>query len=540
MAIYSLTCKIKSGNKGQSVVASAAYQSAEKLHDEADGLTKNYQRKERVLVNGILAPDNAPDWVHNREQLWNHVEAKEGLRGQYARSWIIALPVELSREQQEKLLRGFVKKEFVARGMVADFAIHVDPEDRNPHAHILTTMRSFRKDGSWAPKARKVFDRKADGKAIFSHRDKNGKKIYKSHKEDFNDWNRKETLEAIREGWADAANLALEKAGSKERIDHRSNADRGLDSLATEHEGYAAREIEKRGQVSERCERNRAIRDLNAVIKEISAQQDAERPEIRPIDFESLNFAQRFELVIRLQRALVDEESSIESEEEQLKKDIAKESLASDREVDAAKSELSAAEKEQSDNLKKLQKCRALLAGKYAAKNEPHGWFSGSERKEWQKARARIRHAYASCDESAGALAYRVERAQRAYAEAMQHRSDEISMIAEQRVSKAHPEYPAIKRATSAIARTLDQFRASAARVAGNKGRRAADAYIGSVASAARKPTPAVAAARAEVVRGALPASLIRAADDDSMRNWLLMTDAAREEEMNKQMLKSI
>lgn len=536
MAIYSLTCKIKSGNKGQSVVASAAYQSAEKLHDEADGLTKNYQRKERVLVNGILAPDNAPDWVHNREQLWNHVEAKEGLRGQYARSWIIALPVELSREQQEKLLRGFVKKEFVARGMVADFAIHVDPEDRNPHAHILTTMRSFRKDGSWAPKARKVFDRKADGKAIFSHRDKNGKKIYKSHKEDFNDWNRKETLEAIREGWADAANLALEKAGSKERIDHRSNADRGLDSLATEHEGYAAREIEKRGQVSERCERNRAIRDLNAVIAEIRAQKNEER---EPINWESLNFAQRFELVVRLQRELVDEESAIEAEQEQLKKDIAKEPLASDREVSNAKSELSAAEKEQSDNLAKMKKYKSLLAGKYAKENEPTGFFSGSKRKAWQTARSRIRHAYASCDDQAGALAYRVERAQRAYTYAQQHRSDEISMIAEQRVSKAHPEYPAIKRATSAIARTLDQFRASAARVAGNKGRRAADAYIGSV-SAARKPTPAVSAARADAVRGAVPASLIRAVDDDSMKNWLLMTDAAKEEEMNKQMLKSI
>lgn len=539
MAIYSLNCKIKSGSKGQSVVASAAYQSAEKLFDEADGLTKNYQRKERVLTTGILAPENAPDWVHDRGQLWNHVEAKEGIKGQYARSWIIALPVELSHQQQEKLLHDFIQKEFVGRGMVADFSIHVDPQNKNPHAHILTTMRAFDKSGRWMRKQKSITVKNRNGKPVVIGRDKSGKRIYKKKTVNVVDWNDRQTLEAIRAGWADAANLALEKAGSKERIDHRSNADRGLESLATEHEGYAAREMEKRGAVSERCERNRVIRDLNAAIKEISAQQDAERPEIRPIDFESLNFAQRFELVIRLQRALVDEESSIESEEEHLKKDIAKESLASDREVDAAKSELSAAEKEQSDNLKKLQKWRALLAGKYAAKNEPHGWFSGSERKEWQKARARIRHAYASCDESAGALAYRVERAQRAYAEAMQHRAGEISMIAEQRVSKAHPEYPAIKQATSAIARTLDQFRASAARVAGSKGRRAADAYIGSI-SAARKPTSTVAAARAEVVRGAVPASLIRAADDDSMRNWLLMTEAAKEEEMNKQMLKSI
>ena len=44
-------------------------------------------------------------------------------------------------------------------------------------------------------------------------------------------WNSEEQLAAWRAAWADVSNRYLERAGREERIDHRSNAARGLDEI---------------------------------------------------------------------------------------------------------------------------------------------------------------------------------------------------------------------------------------------------------------------------------------------------------------------
>ena len=55
-----------------------------------------------------------------------------------------------------------------------------------------------------------------------------------------------ETVAAWRKDFADLCNKYLEQANSLERVDHRSNADRGIDLEATWHEGVAVTAMKRR------------------------------------------------------------------------------------------------------------------------------------------------------------------------------------------------------------------------------------------------------------------------------------------------------
>ena len=60
----------------------------------------------------------------------------------YAKEFNVALPIELSVDEQKELLTKYVQENFVDQGMVADVAIHRDHPD-NPHAHVMLTNRPF-------------------------------------------------------------------------------------------------------------------------------------------------------------------------------------------------------------------------------------------------------------------------------------------------------------------------------------------------------------------------------------------------------------
>ena len=85
-------------------------------------------------------------------------------------------------------------------------------------------------------------------------------------------WNSEEQLTAWRAAWADVSNRCLERAGREERIDHRSNAARGLDEIPTIHEGVTARALERKGIIADRCEINRQIKADNALLRELKAE----------------------------------------------------------------------------------------------------------------------------------------------------------------------------------------------------------------------------------------------------------------------------
>ena len=264
IAIYHCSIKIVSRGKGKSAVAAAAYRSGEKLTNEWDGLTHDYTKKGGVVHSEILLPAHAPPAFSDRSTLWNSVELSEkSNNAQLAREVEIALPVELSREEQTRLVREYCSSQFVSKGMIADFNLH-DTGGGNPHAHILLTMRPLDENGAWLPKSKKEYVL-----------DENGEKIrlpsgrYKTRKVDLVDWNNRENAEVWRRAWADLANEYLAQNNRPERIDHRSYERPGIDQLPTVHVGVSATQMEKKGIVTERGELNRNINAANRILREI-------------------------------------------------------------------------------------------------------------------------------------------------------------------------------------------------------------------------------------------------------------------------------
>ena len=267
IAIYHCSIKIISRGNGKSAVAAAAYRSGDKITNEWDGMIHDYTRKRGIVHSEILLPPNAPPDFQDRGTLWNSVEQIEkACNSQLARELEVALPIELSREEQVRLVRAYCSSQFVSRGMCADFNIH-DTGSGNPHAHILLTMRPMDERGKWLPKSKKEYVLDENGERI---RLSSGR--YKTRKVDLVDWNSQENAEVWRKVWADLANEFLERNNRPERIDHRSYERQGIDQIPTVHIGVAASQMEKKGIATERGELNRSIKAANRLLRDIKAQ----------------------------------------------------------------------------------------------------------------------------------------------------------------------------------------------------------------------------------------------------------------------------
>ena len=184
----------------------------------------------------------------------------------------------MSREEQIATVRDFVKQ-LTARGMCADWSLH-DKGDGNPHAHIMATMRSITEDGKWAAKSRLVYDLDEHGERIFQKVNKQGRKQYKNHKEDYNDWNAAERVEEWRAAWAECCNSRL---AEHDRIDHRSYARQGVNQIPTVHEGYAARQRVADGLPSDRVQLNDEIRHRNTLLQRIATQLKSVEEEMKQL-----------------------------------------------------------------------------------------------------------------------------------------------------------------------------------------------------------------------------------------------------------------
>lgn len=250
MAIYHCSIKIISRGKGKSAVAAAAYRSGSRIINQYDNETHDYTNKKGVVYTEIILPDNAPKEFENRSILWNSVEkAEKQINSQLAREIEIALPCELSTEQNISLARRYVKEQFVNKGMCADIAVH-DKKDGNPHCHIMLTMRPLNQDGSWGAKVKKI-----DKKRIST-----------------TDWDNRSNAELWRKAWADIVNAELEHNGSNSHIDHRSYERQGIEQIPTIHLGVIAFRLEQRGIETELGNRNREINALNLKLRQIKAR----------------------------------------------------------------------------------------------------------------------------------------------------------------------------------------------------------------------------------------------------------------------------
>ena len=267
IAIYHCNIGIVSRGKGKSAVAAAAYRSGEKITNEWDGMTHDYTRKRGVVHTEILLPPHAPPSFSDRacpmEQRGLYEKAGNA---QLAREIDAALPIELSREEQIRLVREYCSSQLFPEecALILPFTT---PAAGNPHCHIMLTMRPLDERGAWAAKSKKEYDLDENGEAYSL-----AKRQIQTHKLTSQAGNDKGNALLWRKAWADISNAYLERAGSRSRIDHRSNAERGIDELPTVHMGVAACQMEKKGIATGESELNRNIQKANRLIREIRAQ----------------------------------------------------------------------------------------------------------------------------------------------------------------------------------------------------------------------------------------------------------------------------
>ena len=311
MSIYHLEAKVVSRGAGRSAVAASAYLSCSRLYNDYDGIQHDYTKKQGLVWQQVFLPEYAPQEWKDREQLWNAVEEVETAKdSRLAREFVVALPIELNRGGQIDLLQEFIREQFVSDGMCADAAIH-DTDGHNLHAHILLTVRPLDEQGRWQYKTEKEYLCVKDGeergftaaefKAVQAdgwekqypykvskkkvymipsaaeaqglvRADKHPKSTRYGRQNPISErWNSEEQLVLWRKAWADVTNRYLERSGHDARIDHRSHAERGLSEQPTIHEGVAARAMEKKGLISDRCELNRQIKADNALLRDLKA-----------------------------------------------------------------------------------------------------------------------------------------------------------------------------------------------------------------------------------------------------------------------------
>lgn len=303
MSFYHFKARYVSRSK-QSAVAKAAYVSNDALYSERDEELKKYRTRPVKPESFILAPSHAPNWVHNREKLWNEVEKVEKqYNSQLLREIEVALPSEMSNEEQRELVERFVKENFVDDGMVADVNIHRDKE-HNPHAHILLTIRPFDREGNWFKnKTKKVYLTDVNGNPILNEKGKQ-----KTKNIDLTGWNDKQKLIEWRKNFAEKINEYYKKNDIKKRVSHLSYEKQGLDKSPkhrlTRNEFFLEKRVKEEAKLQQKDyvpvthyaqmnlkidEYNREIEKLNKEIKELEERKiEFENTSVKYTDFTSI------------------------------------------------------------------------------------------------------------------------------------------------------------------------------------------------------------------------------------------------------------
>ena len=281
MSIYHLNMSNVSRQAGSSSCATLSYISGVAIHEERTGSNYQYGRAERVVCTGTIIPPGAPPEYQDPEVLFNAIENHEtAANARTAKKIEIALPREFDLQTSRDVVEDYIKRNLTSCGYAATYAIHHDKDGNNPHVHILVANRVIGKNGEWGGKRKMIYETDADGNRVplldkktgQQKVDSHGRKQWKRINAEVNPLDEKRTLKDLRKAWADICNERLEAA---DRIDHRSYADQGVDKIPTQHEGYAARAMAERGQVSEIIERNQQIREINKQLEQIALQRQA-------------------------------------------------------------------------------------------------------------------------------------------------------------------------------------------------------------------------------------------------------------------------
>lgn len=268
MAIFHFHATQIKRSAGQSAIASAAYRAGENLYSEYYGEYSDYTHKGGVIHLEIILPSHAPPEYADRQTLWNAVEnAERGKKAQLAYSFDIALQNEFSMDENIELARQFLSEQFVSRGMIVDFSVHAPDKDdgsiSNPHFHVMCPIRPLKPNGEWDAKQHRVYALDEGGNRI-----RDGDSAFVFNAVSTTDWGQPETLEAWRTAWAELCNTKFADKGLSCRIDNRSYVRQGVEQLPTVHEGPAVRQMERRGERTDKGDLNRWIKATNALIRE--------------------------------------------------------------------------------------------------------------------------------------------------------------------------------------------------------------------------------------------------------------------------------
>lgn len=248
MAVPHFSVSIVARGSGRSAVLSAAYRHCARMDYGREARTIDYTRKQGLLHEEFGIPADAPEWLQSMiadrsvsgasEAFWNKVEEFEKRSdAQLAKDITIALPIDLSAEQNIELVRDFVAQHITANGMVADWVFHDAPG--NPHIHLMTTLRPLTEAGFGS---KKVAVAGPDGKAL---RNDSGKIVYELWAGGLENFN------AFRDGWFTCQNRHLALAGLDIRIDGRSFEKQGIDMAPTIHLGVGTKAIERKAKCAE-------------------------------------------------------------------------------------------------------------------------------------------------------------------------------------------------------------------------------------------------------------------------------------------------
>lgn len=258
MAIFHLHAQILGKANGNSAVAAAAYRHTAKMENIRTGQAYDYSPKRGNVHSEFAGPDTAPDWALALKSLpapeasnafWNEVELFETRSdAQFAREMTLALPTELTREQNIALVRDFVSENFTSKGIVADWAYH--EAAGNPHAHVMSALRPLTEAG-FGPKNMPLLDN--DGVQVVT---KSGSGKYRPFA------GGPELIPALRSSWAEVQNAHLARNGFDIAVDHRSYKDQGIELDATMHRGPTADGMDRRGAASDRIVENDAIETI--------------------------------------------------------------------------------------------------------------------------------------------------------------------------------------------------------------------------------------------------------------------------------------
>ena len=158
-----------------------------------------------------------PEWAEeDPHAYWEAADAHERSNGRLFREVEFALPTELDEGERRELALEFAQFLTAEERLPYTLAIHRGREE-NPHCHLVISERS--NDG--LERTAETWFKRYNGKAPEQG---GARKVSTSSK----DW-----LQSTREAWAEHANRALERAGSRERVDHRSLSDRAEEARET-------------------------------------------------------------------------------------------------------------------------------------------------------------------------------------------------------------------------------------------------------------------------------------------------------------------